>query len=122
MIEILLKIDGENITLNEKTSLSNNRQDELNSEIFGNTEYLEEDTLEKDADKAFAEIKVNNPKSTILNRRVRQKEIKIEKYAYKNILYAKVGNMFIRFYSDDTCEKIASSTYYKYRARQTLNA
>ncbi len=118
MIEILLKIDDGNITLNEKTLSSRNRPDIPYSEVLDN---LEEDTSKKDIHESFTDNKTNNKKTTP-GRRVRQKEIKIDKYVYRNILYTKIGNMFIRFHSDNTCEQIGGSTYYKYKAREKNDA
>ena len=56
-------------------------------------------------------------KSTTVNNKKQHKKHSMENFIYGHTRYIKVEDLFLRVFPDDICEKIASSTYYKYKGR-----
>ncbi len=106
MVEITFKIDGK-----DQVSISQN------GELVSLKTHDQYDENEKVADETFLSTDTYSNKKSMSNK-IRQKKLSSEKYMYENIKYIKVDDLFLRVFHDDSCEKIASSTYYKYKARQ----
>ena len=113
MLEITIKIDGKNVTVNENGMQVEDGLEHLYDEMFKGIKpkYFED---WDDADNDFNDVTSN---ATSSRQHTQPKLLKLEKYLYENILYAKVGTVFIRFFNDNSYEQIASSTYYKYKKR-----
>ncbi len=84
-------------------------------------EQKELDTLKKDVDKIFIPPKVKKNK-TSNKKQVQKRKSIYDTFMNGDTQYIKIKNLFIRIFPDDFCEKIASSTYYKYQSRHDNDA
>jgi len=118
MLEITIKIDGKNVTVNENGVQVEDGLEHLYDEMFKgikSKDFEDWDDEEDDFNKVTS-------KTTSSKQHLQPKPLKLEKYLYDDILYAKVGAVFMRFLNDNSCEQIASSTYYKYKKRLSNEA
>jgi len=84
-------------------------------------EQKELDETEKDLDEIFTPA-ATQTKVTSNKKHIQKRKSKFDTFIYGETQYIKVENMFIRIFPDDFCEKIASSTYYKYQSRYNNEA
>ncbi len=79
-------------------------------------EQKELDETEKDLDKIFTPT-TTHTKKTSNKKHIQKRKSMYDTFMYSDTQYIKVKNLFIRVFPDDFCEKIASSTYYKFQSR-----
>lgn len=88
-----------------------------NGELISIHTKKQDNELNQNVDEILTPLDTSAKRTTVNNKKQHKKH-SMENFIYDHTRYIKLEDLFLRVFPDDICEKIASSTYYKYKGRK----